>query len=136
MAYKKSGSSSDKINKKNKLQYVFFLSSIPLFKIFSRKFIPISKYWKILNSKFYLRKIKKLIYYVCKIVYIIELSYQNINCRVELWNATNVFHTFVTFYVTQMIYPFLNSSILSNDDKVEEYSAYGEIYIKGIDTLF
>ena len=58
------------------------------------------------------------------------------NCSAELGNTTNVFHTPLPFYATQIINPFLNSWVSANHDKVEENSANnGEFLKNGIETL-
>ena len=38
---------------------------------------------------------------------------------IELCNTSNVFHTPLSFYATQIINPFLNSRISANHDKVD-----------------
>ena len=59
----------------------------------------------------------------------------NINCRNELRNTANYYHTPLPFYATYTISPILNSRISGNHDKVERHSANGEILIKEIVTL-
>ena len=43
--------------------------------------------------------------------------------------------SYLPFHLSQIIYPFLNSSISSNHNRVERLSANGEIFIKGIASL-
>ena len=50
--------------------------------------------------------------------------------RVELLNTPNVFHIPLLFYATQVFNSFLNSRIAANHDKVERFSANGEIPVK------